>query len=184
MSNLILITGGVRSGKSALAESMARNRTNDVLYVATAIPFDMEMKDRIAKHRQRRPPNWDTYEGYQDLTRIFQGKNYEVIVLDCVTIMISNLILDLMDRDFEKLLGEDWDKIEAIIMNEVKEFLDEAARRAATVIMVTNEVGFGIVPENKMARVFRDIAGRINQYIASRAAEVYLVVCGLPQKIK
>ena len=76
------------------------------------------------------------------------------------------------------------DKIEAIIMREVKEFLDETARHAATVIMVTNEVGFGIVPENKIARVFRDIAGRMNQFIASRAGEVYLLVCGLPLKIK
>ncbi len=186
MGKLILITGGARSGKSVFAESIAVKSGKKVLYVATALPTDVEMQARIDKHRQRRPQEWDTFEGYQDLKRIFhsgQG-NYDLILLDCVTVMISNLIYDLTGAALDQMSAADLELIEKKISLEIKEFIDEAVARQVTLIMVTNEVGYGIVPNYPLARFFRDVAGRINQLIAFRANEVYLTVCGLPMKIK
>jgi adenosylcobinamide kinase/adenosylcobinamide-phosphate guanylyltransferase len=185
MGKLILVTGGARSGKSRYAEHLARDCGNDVLYVATSVPVDAEMRDRIQKHRRQRPACWSTYEGYQDLKRICRsGNSYAAILLECVTVMIANLMFERTGEDVEKLTAAELVEMEEAILAEFREFLDEAVLRQTPVIMVTNEVGFGIVPEHKMARIFRDIAGRVNQYLASRADEVYLVVCGLPVMIK
>jgi adenosylcobinamide kinase/adenosylcobinamide-phosphate guanylyltransferase len=184
MGKLILITGGARSGKSALAEQMAVDAGEPVLYIATATPCDDEMKDRIIRHRQRRPSHWETYEGYKDLEEVFKHKNYPTIILDCVTVMIANLLFSAADKDITAMSAAEVEKLEDLVRYQIKKFLDEMGRHDTTVIMVTNEVGSGIVPENRLARVFRDIAGRMNQMIASRASEVYWVVCGLPQKIK
>jgi adenosylcobinamide kinase/adenosylcobinamide-phosphate guanylyltransferase len=186
MAQLILVTGGVRSGKSNYAEQLARNLGQPVLYIATALPFDGEMQERIAHHRARRPADWDTWEAYRDLRTIFDrpDQTYPVLLVDCLTILVSNWLLE---RDAAG--GEKWETIapqelEQMIQAELRAFLDAAGQHGATVIMVTNEVGAGIVPENKLARLFRDIAGRINQTVAARADEVYLLVCGLPVKIK
>jgi adenosylcobinamide kinase/adenosylcobinamide-phosphate guanylyltransferase len=184
MGNLILITGGARSGKSSYAESLADQMAGEVLFIATATPFDDEMQDRIAKHRRHRPAHWETYEGYRDLQKVFYRGDYSAILLDCVTMMISNLIYDSTNGNLQEKSAEEIGEIETMIKNEIKQFLDEAERRDLTLIIVTNELGSGIVPANKLTRVFRDIAGRMNQYIASRASEVYLLVCGLPQRIK
>jgi adenosylcobinamide kinase/adenosylcobinamide-phosphate guanylyltransferase len=183
---LILITGGARSGKSTYAEKLARDLGGPVLYIATAVPFDAEMQDRIARHRERRPADWDTWEGYRNLAAVFESppRNYRVVLLDCVTIMVTNLLLQSDGDEPEKLNATAWDRVEQNIWGEVQAFLTAAAGSEATVIMVTNEVGSGIVPENQLARIFRDTAGRINQAIATRAQTVYLVVCGLPVKIK
>lgn len=185
MSNLILITGGARSGKSTFAEQMAEKSGENVLYIATALPTDAEMQERIKCHQRRRPKEWDTFEGYRDLKRIFHlEKTYDVILLDCVTVMVSNLMFDLSGTAIDQMSAEKLQSIETEIEREVKEFLDETSLHRATLIMVTNEVGYGIVPDNRLARFFRDVAGRINQYIASRANGVYLTVCGIPMKIK
>ncbi|HYH01827.1 MAG TPA: bifunctional adenosylcobinamide kinase/adenosylcobinamide-phosphate guanylyltransferase [Bacillota bacterium] len=186
MGNLILVTGGARSGKSTFAEQLIRDAGEPVLYIATAVGFDVEMRERIAKHRQQRPPTWDTWEGYRNLKAVFNdtGPNYRSILLDCVTLCVSNWLL----QETEIAVGE-WDtvvldQIEQAILADLREFLDETERRNTKVVMVTNEVGCGIVPENKLARVFRDVAGRVNQVIATRASTVYLIVCGQPLRIK
>jgi len=186
MRKVILVTGGARSGKSTYAENLAKAVGNDVMYIATSIPFDDEMKERIKKHRERRPANWGTFEGYLNLKEIFYKKDihFEAILLDCITIMITNLMFEFGGFEIENLDEEAINAIEKRILLEISEFLDEAKLNQKTVILVTNEVGFGIVPDNRLARIFRDIAGRINQYVAARADEVYLVVCGLPLKIK
>lgn len=186
MADLILITGGARSGKSSYAEQLARDVGERVLYVATAIGFDAEMQDRIARHRQQRPAHWDTWEGYQNLKTIFddQSKTYDVILLDCITLLVSNWILQQTEATMVGWDGASLERLEQRIIEELRSFLDEAIRRNVTVIMVTNEVGFGIVPENQLARIFRDVAGRVNQYIATRARTVYLVVCGQALQIK
>jgi adenosylcobinamide kinase/adenosylcobinamide-phosphate guanylyltransferase len=185
MGKLVLVTGGARSGKSTYAERIAGDCGNDVLYVATAVPVDVEMRDRIQKHRRQRPARWSTFEGYRELKRVYQsGTPWEAILVDCVTVMITNLLFEQTGEDVENLTSVELAEMEEAIHAEFREFLDEAVRHPCPVIMVANEVGFGIVPENKMARIFRDIAGRVNQYIASRADEVYLVVCGIPVKIK
>ncbi len=186
MKNIVLITGGARSGKSTYAEKLAKEAKGDVLYIATSIPFDDEMKARVKKHKERRPDNWYTFEGYKDLKQVFynEGMHFDTILIDCVTIMVTNLMLDQAGDNFDDINNESIDIMESEILQEVADFLDEAEKSLKTIILVTNEIGSGIVPEYKMSRVFRDIAGRVNQYIASRAQEVHMVVCGIPIKIK
>ncbi|MBZ9687169.1 bifunctional adenosylcobinamide kinase/adenosylcobinamide-phosphate guanylyltransferase [Clostridium estertheticum] len=186
MKNIVLITGGARSGKSTYAEKLAKEEKGEVLYIATSIPFDDEMKDRVKKHKQRRPANWRTFEGYKNLKQVFYNEDmhFDTILLDCITIMVTNLMFDSAGDNFDDLNNEEIDTMESEILLEVSDFISEVEKSAKTTIIVTNEIGSGIVPEYKMARVFRDIAGRVNQYIASRAQEVHLVVCGIPIKIK
>jgi len=186
MRNIVLITGGARSGKSSYAEKLAKETKGDVLYIATSIPFDDEMKDRVKKHKERRPTNWFTYEGYKNLKQVFYNKkmHFDTILLDCITIMVTNLMLAQAGDNFDDLNNKAIDKMEDEILREVESFLDEAEKSLKTIILVTNEIGCGIVPEYKISRVFRDIAGRVNQYIAGRAQEVHMVVCGIPIKIK
>jgi len=186
MKNIVLITGGARSGKSTYAEMLAKETKGDVLYIATSIPFDDEMKDRVKKHKERRPSNWNTFEGYKNLKQVFHNEDmkFDTILLDCITIMVTNLMFDKAGDKFDDLNDQDIDIMESEILQEISNFLNEAEKSLKTIIIVTNEIGCGIVPEYKMARVFRDIAGRVNQYIASRANEVNLVVCGIPIKIK
>jgi adenosylcobinamide kinase / adenosylcobinamide-phosphate guanylyltransferase len=186
MSKIILVTGGARSGKSSYAESLAKKFSEEVLYIATAVPFDDEMKDRIAKHRESRPTNWYTYEGYRNLKQIFQKDiaSCDVILLDCITVMVTNLMFDLIGENVEMLTSEDLLRIEKEVMKEVSDFVDSTYETSKTVIFVTNELGSGLVPEYKLGRIFRDIAGRVNQYLAGRANEVFMTVCGIPMKIK
>jgi len=185
MSKLILITGGARSGKSSFAESMACKLSDKVLYLATAVPFDDEMKARIEKHKQSRPSFWDTHEGYQNLSdAVENAKNYEVLLLDCVTVMLTNLLWEYPGIDFEKPDMDILNKAEEYVRHEFDKLLDAAQKFEGTLIMVTNELGSGLVPEAPIARSFRDIAGRVNQQIAARCCEVYLTVCGIPMKIK
>jgi adenosylcobinamide kinase/adenosylcobinamide-phosphate guanylyltransferase len=186
MKKIVLITGGARSGKSTYAEEVAKKANSGVLYIATSIPFDDEMKDRVKKHKERRPDTWHTFEGYKNLKQVFYNNEmeFDTILLDCVTIMVTNLMFDRAGDNFDELDNEDIDSMENEILYEVSDFLKEVEKNSKTVILVTNEIGCGIVPEYKMSRVFRDIAGRVNQYIATRADEVHMVVCGIPIKIK
>lgn len=186
MGKSILITGGARSGKSSFAEKIMREQTGAVLYLATAKVFDAEMELRVEKHRQSRPANWDTIESYQGLGSIIanQGNSYQGILIDCITIMVTNLLFDLPEIQAEDFSRESMEKAEAVIMEEAVALMDSISSSDALVVMVTNELGSGIVPEYPLARVFRDIAGRVNQYLAAEADEVYLAVCGLPLRLK
>ena len=188
MGKSILVTGGARSGKSSYAESLAAKEGKAVLYVATSIPFDEEMKSRIHKHQQSRPKGWDTYEGYRYLGTYLKELNtyYDAILIDCITIMVTNLLFDFLDPslDMDKLTMEQIQQVEEKIQQEIQLLLEGIEKTSSTVIMVTNELGSGIVPESKLGRIFRDIAGRVNQQIAQRADRVYLTVCGIPMQIK
>jgi len=186
MGKAILITGGARSGKSSYAEKLARELGGNVLYIATSIPFDEEMKSRVKKHRESRPSEWDTYEGYRGLGQVIseKGGQYKGILLDCITVMVTNLLLEYPGIDYDNARYEDFIKAEEEIVKEIDELLRGISETPSTVIMVTNELGSGIVPENLLGRVFRDIAGRVNQRIAASCDEVYLAVCGLPLKLK
>lgn len=186
MGRSILITGGARSGKSNFAESIARESEGPVLYVATAQAFDEEMKLRIRKHRESRPAAWKTVEAFKGLGEIFtgEGSGYRVILVDCITIMVTNLLLELPAIRQDDFSTASIEAAEGSIMKEVAEMMEGAGETSATVIMVTNELGSGIVPEQPLTRIFRDIAGRVNQFIAQRADEVHLVVCGLPLRLK
>ena len=175
----ILILGGARSGKSRLAVELAQKRGGDVLFVATAEARDGEMEQRIAAHRRVRPSNWKTLEATLNIgaqiTRNI-GK-VQTVIIDCVTLLVNNV--------FEQC-GEaaDASGVEKTIEVEIKELLDCIEKSKALFIIVSNEVGLGIIPGDRISRLYRDSLGRANQMLAARADEVYLLVAGLPVAIK
>ena len=169
---LILVTGGARSGKSAFAQRLARERQGRTAFIATAQAGDEEMKARIEKHRQERPGTWHTIEEPCNLSQALCtcGGAFEVVLIDCMGLWISNLLLQ--ERD------------EAFILQEVGRLVTASAAVAAGVIIVSNEAGMGIVPDNRLSRSFRDILGKANQEIAAAADEVFFLVAGMPLRIK
>lgn len=174
-NELILILGGARSGKSALAEKLA-HRGRRVLFVATAEARDEDMKRRIAAHRERRPSGWDTLEEPLDLVAALRPllNRYDTFLLDCFTLWVSNLLLD------EPVRAEDGGRIPGA----ARELMDLIAESPATWILVSNEVGQGIVPTSQLGRAYRDALGRVNQLAASRANKVYLMTAGLALELK
>jgi adenosylcobinamide kinase/adenosylcobinamide-phosphate guanylyltransferase len=169
MGKIIFITGGARSGKSSFALERAATHEGKKAYVATAQALDDEMKERIERHKKERGSEWDTFEEPTGVaqTLLPLGRVYDVIVIDCLTIWLSNVMLSE---------GEVGGEVEGLInaLREVK----------ANVFVVSNEVGMGIVPDNETARRFRDVAGLLNQKVADAADEAYLVVSGMPVRIK
>jgi len=186
MGKRILITGGARSGKSSFSEKLARNYGDKVLYIATAVAFDREMEYRIKKHQESRNKEWMTVETYKDIHKVIHkyGEDYSCFLLDCITVMATNQLLEYFHYDMEYARIEDYNKAEEHIKEQIVTMMEAAEASPADIIMVTNEVGWGIVPENPVARAFRDIAGRINQIVAERSDEVYLTVSGIPVRIK
>lgn len=184
MGRLIFVTGGARSGKSAYAENIAHQLGKPVAYIATAIAFDDGMKDRIAKHQVQRPDHWETIEQYKDFQMladdpIFQKS--EVVLFDCLTVMTTNNMLDF-PVDFDTCTMEKVGEIEGAIKLEVEKLLEVCQDKI--LIMVSNEVGLGLVPAYKLGNYFRDIAGRMNQLVAGVANEAYFLVSGIPMKLK
>lgn len=184
---MILVTGGARSGKSSFGESLIKDKEK-VLYIATSIPLDKEMKERVKKHRESRNPNWDTLEAYDNIVSKFNNV-YDGIILECITVMITNLLFkDMKSFEEEDLMKVDYRKKEEDILKEVSFMINEFKKIennfGTEIVIITNEVGAGLVPENKLGREYRDIAGRVNQYIARESDKVFLVVSGIPVKIK
>ena len=171
LTNLQFVLGGARSGKSSLAEGLARSaaRTGGALtYVATAQAYDTEMEERIAQHVVDRGPDWNTIEAPLDLKQVvLSRKDGEVVLIDCLTLWLSNILL--ANRDVEATCS---DLVEAL----------SACR--AHVVCVSNDVGMGLVPDNSLGRRFRDAQGRLNQMVAARAGLAVLVVAGLPLVLK
>ncbi len=169
---ICFITGGARSGKSAFAEKLAKNVAGKRAYIATAQALDPEMSTKIAKHRKDRGDSWDTYEeplAVDELLQKLSGR-YPVALLDCLTLWLSNVIAHT-DGDSGVLVQCDR------LVHAVTEF-------PGFCIVVSNEVGLGIVPDNPLARKFRDLAGMLNQKVAKAADEVYFTASGIPMKIK
>ena len=182
---IIFITGGAKSGKSKFAESLAFKRKKRV-YLATSVPLDNEMENRVQKHKKQRGEDWITIEAYKDLDKVL-GKipdGTEVILLDCLTNMISNIMFDVYKGDWESIPDDIPEKIEKAVLSEVNKILDFNKIYMEDIIIVSNEVGLGLVPENPLGRYFRDIAGSMNQIVAAESDEVYMVVSGIPVKIK
>lgn len=169
---IIFITGGGRSGKSQYAVKLAQNIAQPVVFVATCIPEDEEMAERVRRHKQQRPAHWTTIEQGRDLSAALRemAGRCRVVIVDCLTLFVSNLLLD--------------NQPEEVIVRELEEMIEMAIAVDWTVIVVSNEVGSGLVPETKLGRAFRDIVGRANQLLAERADDVYLMVSGLPIKLK
>lgn len=181
-NKIVLVTGGARSGKSTFAENLLKDYDN-VLYIATAIVTDEEMKDRIKKHKERRNPKWKTYEGFKDLDRVLEKDHNSNVLLDCVTIMTTNLMFS-EKKDFDNISDEEIQDIINNIKKEFEKLIFKAREKNINLVMVTNEVGMGLVPDYKLGRIFRDIQGIINQFVANLSNEVYFTACGLPLKLK
>jgi adenosylcobinamide kinase/adenosylcobinamide-phosphate guanylyltransferase len=171
MGKITFILGGARSGKSANAVDLAK-KYNRVAFIATCLPLDDEMKKRVELHKQSRLSAWHTIEESYDLASqiIMMDNSYDCIIIDCLTLYLSNLIFkNYDDKTIESNLG--------LAIKAIKNI-------DSRVIIVSNEVGLGIVPENALARRFRDLAGRANQKVAQEADEVLFMVSGLPLKLK
>lgn len=182
MGTILLITGGSRSGKSAYAQRLAESLAPRRLFLATCPPVDPEMEERIRRHREARGPGWDTLEEPLRVAEaIVKNKKNEknenpVVLVDCLTLWLSNLFYEAEQQG--KPFGEDEARFHA-------EELVRAARRLEGIFLfVTNEVGLGIVPENPLARRYRDAVGRCNQVVAHEADAVFFVACGLPLPLK
>ncbi|HEY3415482.1 MAG TPA: bifunctional adenosylcobinamide kinase/adenosylcobinamide-phosphate guanylyltransferase [Armatimonadota bacterium] len=169
---LTLILGGARSGKSTYAERLAAEYAR-VTYLATAQAFDEEMQARIAKHRADRPPTWITAECPHDVaTAILAHAETDCFLLDCLTLYVSNLLLAHEDD------------AESVVPLAINEMLAAHRATSAGLIIVANEVGLGLVPDNPLGRRYRDLLGRANQQIAAVADNVYFLVAGLPMTVK
>lgn len=184
MSKVIMVTGGSRSGKSVLAEKKAiEYGKRSVLYIATAIPVDEDMKERIRIHQERRDSEWGTYEEYRDLGEVVSSTEKDTILLDCVTVLITNILME-DEKDFDKLSSREIEDLEAQVMMELSNIIKGARDGNKTLILVTNEVGMCVVPSYRLGRIFSDITGKANQLIASLSDEVYMSISGIPLRLK
>ncbi|MFQ6066241.1 MAG: bifunctional adenosylcobinamide kinase/adenosylcobinamide-phosphate guanylyltransferase [bacterium] len=172
MAKLIFITGGARSGKSRFAVNLAKQLASKVTFVATAIPKDEEMRERIQQHQKDRPAHWKTVEEGKNLSLVLSqiDEACELVVIDCLSFLISNLLLNNTEEDN--------------IIQQVREIVGKILHLRPTFIVVSNEVGCGVVPPTRLGRSFRDICGRANQIIAERAQEAYLMVSGIPLRMR
>ncbi|MBQ4380668.1 MAG: bifunctional adenosylcobinamide kinase/adenosylcobinamide-phosphate guanylyltransferase [Bacteroidaceae bacterium] len=168
MKKIILITGGARSGKSRYAEQLARSLTSNPVYVATAHIWDKEFGERVRRHQERRGPEWTTIEEEKQLSR--HNLAGRVAVIDCITLWCTNYFFEMKDVD--------------ATLDALKDEFDRFTTPEATYIFVTNEIGMGGVSDNDVQRRFTDLQGWMNQYVASKADEVVLMVAGIPVKIK
>lgn len=166
MKKVTLVTGGAGSGKSRYACECAEASGPKVLFVATCVPRDDEMRAKVAKHRSERPPGWKTVEATSRIADVL-APGHDAAVVDCLTLLVSQLMLD--------------DAAESDILSEVARLCEVPSY---PVFVVTNEVGWGIVPDNSLARRFREIAGRANRVAAECAERVVLMVAGVPVTIK
>lgn len=180
----ILILGGARSGKSRFAQKLAAELGKRVLYVATGEAHDEEMRRRIDEHRRNRPPNWRTLEVPVNVGRriLEEIGNAQVVVLECLTLLVSNVIGEsTAESDPEAV---DVPLLEERLDLELRELMGAVNTARAYSIVVSNEVGLGLVPANRLGRLYRDLLGKANQTFAERADEVYLMVAGLPLQLK
>jgi adenosylcobinamide kinase/adenosylcobinamide-phosphate guanylyltransferase len=170
LKNNTFIIGGCRSGKSRYALALAEKIADDNrIFIATCIPQDDEMKKRVSRHQRERGKGWDAFEAPVELPEAIleQSKNAEVVLVDCLTLWISNLFMESEDPDVK-----------------TGRLTDAVHKAECPVIIVSNEVGTGIVPKNALARKYRDAVGLANQKVASKVKEVIWMVAGIPVKIK
>lgn len=177
MGKIVMIIGGARSGKSTFAQQLAQSISNKVAFIATAEALDDEMIQRIDAHQKSRPVEWITIEATTGI-----GKNYinadidvDVLIVDCLTLLISNLLMKAIDND-----QVDTKLFDILIQNEFEILVETAQSSNGLWILVSNEVGLGIVPNDMISRVYRDNLGRVNQWVTAIADEVYYMAAGIP----
>jgi adenosylcobinamide kinase / adenosylcobinamide-phosphate guanylyltransferase len=183
LAPVVVIGGGVRSGKSRFAVQLAQAHGPERVFVATAQAFDDEMRERIALHREERAGTFETLEAPVDLAvAAAVMKPVDVVLLDCLTLYVSNSLLRV--ADVETLDRGAVRRVEEDILSDLRAGILELRRRTRRLVVVTNEVGMGVVPVSRLGRLFRDIAGRVNQSIAADADEVWWCAFGVPLCIK
>jgi adenosylcobinamide kinase/adenosylcobinamide-phosphate guanylyltransferase len=173
---IILLLGGARSGKSYYAQQLAGELGRKVLFVATGEALDEEMQDRIAEHKKNRPENWRTLEITTGVGKAVEREidDANVVIIDCITLLISNLLRE----------EPDYHDAQKIVLDEINMLINSIDNLNASFIIVSNEVGLGLVPDNKLGRIYRDLLGKTNQQLASYATEVYLMLACLPVQVK
>jgi adenosylcobinamide kinase/adenosylcobinamide-phosphate guanylyltransferase len=174
-----LIIGGARSGKSRFAQEMALKAGGAVLFVATAEAGDEEMKQRIAEHRRARPSTWETLEVTTHIGRQIAGNigRAQTVIIDCITLLVNN-IFQQHDEEVDAAV------MEKEVTAEIGELIEGMGRVAANFIVVSNEVGLGLVPADRVSRLYRDLLGKANRMLAQHADEVILMVAGIPVAVK
>jgi len=183
---ITFITGGARSGKSKFAEKQALKTGKKVIYLATAQSLDEEMAHRIRVHQQRRPSSWTTVEEPRYLSRVLKDieinkkyDSFDIVLVDCLALLVSNWL------PLEKALNTAiWENLRADLLNEINDMISRMKTMQKDFIIVSTEVGLGIVPEYPLGRLYRDLLGEVNQIVAASADEVYFMVSGLPLKLK
>ena len=179
----ILIIGGARSGKSRFAQELALKSGESVLFVATATAGDEEMQHRIEGHQKTRPAAWPTLEVTTHIVSQIEQKigKAQMVIIDCIPLLVNNIFSQYIDQNSEQI---DVPLIEKKVTSEISELVECINHIDASFIIVTNEVGTGLVPANRVGRLYRDLLGKANQLLAQRVDEVYLLVAGLPVQIK
>lgn len=177
---ITFVTGGARSGKSSYAESLLWEE-EEVTYIATAEVFGEEMKDRVEKHQTRRPKTWSTWESPRTLKSCPYSLSH--VLLDCLTLLTTNIFFSCIS-DENRITPQEMATVEEKVISEVQSLIHQVQEMNGDLIIVSNEIGMGIVPDNHLARVFRDIQGRVNQAIAKESDRVVLVVSGIPMEVK
>ena len=185
---LIYVTGGAKSGKSKFAEDLLLSMNNGNqknIYLATSIVYDEEMQTKVDLHKARRQNRWITVESYKNISeslKDFSVENNNMLV-DCLTNMVSNIIFENEEIDWEKPKKNQLEKCDKNVKKEIQN-LCKVFKNFENVVIVSNEVGMGLVPAYPLGRYFREIAGKMNQFVAEKADEAYFVVSGIPMKIK
>lgn len=179
MGRLTLILGGARSGKSSYAQSLAEATGQSVTFIATAQALDEEMSRRIQQHRAERPASWETLEIPLDLASHVQQVQSDVVILDCITLLVSNLLMQFAKDDLV-----DEAPFAKSLQKEVEELIKSIRGREKHWILISNELGLGLVPPYQMGRVYRDWLGWANQRLAREADKVIFMVAGIPTVIK
>ncbi|MCH7713287.1 MAG: bifunctional adenosylcobinamide kinase/adenosylcobinamide-phosphate guanylyltransferase [Chloroflexi bacterium] len=182
-TQLTLVMGGIRSGKSAFAEGLVKSLDLPTAYLATGMAIDAEMEQRIHLHRQGRPSHWVTVEEPLDLAGGLKaacdappGAKAGAVIIDCIDVWVANMLIEHEDESKERL--------ESMTLGALDDLLDTAKGSAAAIIMVSAEVGLSLVAPEPLGRRFQDLLGLVNQRIAAAAGRVYLVVAGIPMEIK
>lgn len=184
MGKIVYITGGARSGKSTFGEDYVNKLNKDKIYIATAKIWDKEMENRVDLHKEQRGDSWETIEVYRDfdVNLKYIDKN-SGILLDCVTNMITNIIFE-DEIDWDNITMEEVAEVEEKVEVEIEKLVEFGKKHSGTLVLISNELGMGLVPPYPLGRHFRDIAGRMNQKLAKVSDEAYLIVSGLELRLK
>jgi adenosylcobinamide kinase/adenosylcobinamide-phosphate guanylyltransferase len=179
----MLLLGGARSGKSHFAQEYARRSGEKVLFVATATAGDEDMRLRIVKHKKDRPSNWRTLEATTEIGIRIEANagDAELIIIDCITLLVNNIFSRYDEKQFNTISDV---LLEKEVITEIEQLQKCLRKLDASFLIISNEVGLGLVPDNRMGRLYRDILGRANQMLAQTADEVFLLVAGIPMRVK